>query len=82
MRFCFFCVALALTPSAWAAADESPVQQSYVETKDLKLVYYDFLDYLVPYAVRTFTSSLACSARCSGGFHRNPRRSCCRTSPT
>jgi len=58
MRCCVFLIALALMPSA-RAADVSPVQQSYVETKDLKLVYYDFLDYLVPYAVRTFTSSLA-----------------------
>ena len=65
MRFCFFCVALALMPSAWAA-DESPVQQSYVETRDLKLVYYDFLEYLVPYAVRTFTSSLAFQRRMLG----------------
>ena len=59
MRFCVFLRRPCADAACASAADESPVQQSYVETKDLKLVYYDFLDYLVPYAVRTFTSSLA-----------------------
>ena len=31
---------------------------SYVETKDLRLVYFDQLDYLRPHSIRTFTNSL------------------------
>jgi hypothetical protein len=31
---------------------------SYVETKDLRLVYFDPLDYLRPHSIRTFTNSL------------------------
>ena len=71
MRACVFCVALALMSGA-SAADESPRRQSYVDTKDLKLVYYDFLDYLVPYAVRTFTSSLAWQRRMFGWVPSEP----------
>ena len=32
---------------------------STVETKDLRLIYFDPLDFLVPHSVRTFTNSLA-----------------------
>src|SRR5262245_52484563 len=61
----FFCLMLALMPVA-AAAEESPLGTSYVETKDLKLVYFDSLGYLVPHAVRTFTNSLAWQRRMLG----------------
>lgn len=56
---------LALVP-AMALAEESPVQMSFVETKDLKLVYFDPLGYLVPHAVRTYTNSLAWQRRTFG----------------
>jgi len=39
---------------------------SYVETEDLKLIYFDPLAYLVPHAVRTFTNSLLWQRRMFG----------------
>ncbi len=39
---------------------------SYVETKDLRLIYFDLVEYLVPHAVRTFTNSLAWQRRMFG----------------
>jgi hypothetical protein len=62
MRARIGCLLLALAPLA-AVADESPLGLSYVETRDLKLIYFDALDYLVPHAVRTFTNSLAWQRR-------------------
>ena len=50
------CLLLVLVPG-WAAAD-SDLGLSYVQTKDLDLIYVDSLRYLVPHAVRTFTNSL------------------------
>ncbi len=58
MRERIVCVLLALMATT-AAADESPVGISEVDTKDLRLYYYDSLSYLVPHVVRTFTTSLA-----------------------
>jgi hypothetical protein len=49
-----------------AAADENPLGISFVETKDLKLIYFDPLGYLVPHAVRTFTNSLEWQRRMFG----------------
>jgi hypothetical protein len=60
-----FCLLLALLPLA-AAADESPVGLSEVDTNDLRLYYPDSLSYLVPHAVRTFTNSLAWQRRMFG----------------
>lgn len=51
------CLLLAVLP-AIAVAD-SNLGLSYVQTKDLDLIYFDSLKYLVPHAVRTFTNSLA-----------------------
>jgi len=65
MRRLIFCVVLALLPLA-ALADKSPIDVSWVETKDLRLYYYDPLAYLVPHAVRTFTNSLAWQRRMFG----------------
>ena len=65
MRDCTFCLLLALMPAA-AAADENPLGISYVETKDLKLIYFDSLDFLAPHLVRTFTNSLAWQRRTFG----------------
>ena len=50
---------------------------SYVETKDLRLIYFDSLRYLVPHAVRTYTNSLAWQRRMLGWVpvradHRRP----------
>ncbi len=65
MRCRIFCLTLALAPVAHAA--ESPLGLSYVETSDLELIYFDpTLAYLAPYAVRTFTNSLAWQRRVLG----------------
>jgi hypothetical protein len=55
-----------LTAAAAAAADESPVNIYGVETKDLHLFYYDYLSFLEPHSVRTFTNSLAWQRRIFG----------------
>ena len=56
---------LALVSTA-AAADESPVGISGVQTKDLRLYYYDYLRFLEPHTVRTFTNSLEWQRRMFG----------------
>ena len=65
MRIRLWCLLLALLSFA-ATADDSPLGQSYVETRDLKLVYFNSLGYLAPHAVRTFTNSLAWQRRMLG----------------
>ncbi len=62
MRVRAWCLLLALMPMAAVAEDDS-LGLSYVETRDLKLIYFDSLDYIVPHAVRTFTNSLAWQRR-------------------
>jgi hypothetical protein len=52
--------------SGAATAEESPLGLSYTETKDLKLIYFDSLSYLVPHTVRTFTNALAWQRRMFG----------------
>jgi hypothetical protein len=59
------CLLLALLPVA-AVADDDPLGMSYVETKDLRLIYFDPLEFLAPHAVRTFTNSLAWQRRIFG----------------
>ena len=71
MRGFVFCLLLALSPVA-AAADESPLGMSYVQTKDLKLIYFDSLGYLEPHAIRTFTNSLAWQRRMFGWTPSEP----------
>ncbi len=66
------CCLLLMLLSAAAAADESPVGLSEVDTKDLRLYYYDSLSYLVPHAVRTFTNSLAWQRRMFGWTPSEP----------
>ena len=55
----------ALAPLA-VAAEENSLGLSYVETKDLKVIYFDRLGYLVPHTVRTFANSLAWQRRILG----------------
>ena len=57
MRARIFCLLLAVMPVA-AGAEGSSLGLSYVQTKDLTLVYFDYLGYLVPHTVRTYTNSL------------------------
>jgi hypothetical protein len=65
----FLLLALA---SAAAAAEESPVDISGVETKNLRLYYYNYLSYLEPHAVRTFTNSLEWQRRMFGWVQSEP----------
>ncbi|HYL89591.1 MAG TPA: hypothetical protein VEU32_12610 [Burkholderiales bacterium] len=59
-------LALALG-SAAHGAEVNPLGLSFVETKDLRLVYFDpQLSYLAPHAVRTFTNALAFQRRVLG----------------
>jgi hypothetical protein len=65
MRVRIGCLLLALLPLA-ASADDSPLGMSYVETRDLRVIYFDVLDYLVPHATRTATNSLEWQRRTFG----------------
>ncbi len=56
MRSRVCCLLLAVMPH-WAIAAGSSLGLSYVQTKDLTLVYFDYLDFLVPHAVRTYENS-------------------------
>jgi hypothetical protein len=56
---------LALLPFS-ALPQSSPVGISGVATDDLHLYYYDYLSFLEPHAVRTFTNSLAWQRRIFG----------------
>ncbi|HEY5897697.1 MAG TPA: hypothetical protein VIV54_09050 [Burkholderiales bacterium] len=57
---------MGITTAAHAAA-QSPLGLSFVETKDLRLVYFDpTLTYLTPHVVRTFTNALAWQRRVMG----------------
>jgi hypothetical protein len=65
MRIRIWGLLLALMSVA-AAAEENSLGLSFVETKDLRLIYFDRLGYLVPHTVRTFTNSLAWQKRIFG----------------
>lgn len=65
MRGRALCLVLAFFANA-VAADESPVGISFVETNDLRLYYYNYLRFLGPHAVRTFTNSHAWQKRMLG----------------
>ncbi|HEY2816166.1 MAG TPA: hypothetical protein VGK44_03415 [Casimicrobiaceae bacterium] len=65
MRGRVLCILLTLLPVAHAWAQTS-LGLSYVETKDLRLIYFDQLGYLAPHAVRTFTNSLEWQRRTFG----------------
>jgi hypothetical protein len=65
MRRRFRCLLplLLLFPLATTSAADSPVGLSYVETPDVRVVYFDSLDYLVSHAARTAINSLAWQRR-------------------
>jgi hypothetical protein len=68
------CLLLAFALVRAADADESPVNVSVVETKDLKLYYYNYLGFLVPHTVRTFTNSLEWQRHTFGWVPSEPVR--------
>ena len=62
MRGRIACLLLAWLPFA-TAAQESSLGLSYVETADVKVIYFDSLGYLAPHTLRTFTNALAWQRR-------------------
>ena len=72
MRRHLLCLLLTSTSLATAAEVDSPLGMSYAATKDLRLIYYDSLAYLVPHAVRTFTNSHAWQQRTFGWLPSEP----------
>lgn len=71
MRGRLLCLLLTLI-AASAAAEESPVGISEIDTPDLRLFYIDSLDYLAPHTVRTFTNSVAWQKRMFGWVPSEP----------
>jgi hypothetical protein len=63
---------LSLLAAMAAAADESPVNIYGVETQDLHLFYFDYLRFLEPHSVRTFTNSMAWQRRIFGWVPSEP----------
>jgi hypothetical protein len=60
-------IAAMWTAVAVHGAEQSPLGLSYVETKDVKLVYIDpTLAFITPHALRTFTNALAWQRRILG----------------
>src|SRR5690606_19129560 len=41
------------------AQESNPLGLTYLETADLRLIWFDGLEYLAPHAARTFSNSLA-----------------------
>jgi hypothetical protein len=71
MRGRLYCLLLSLI-AACAAAEESPVGISEIDTQDLKLFYINSLDYLAPHTVRAFTNSVAWQKRMFGWVPSEP----------
>lgn len=65
MRAHVWCFLFALMPAA-AAAEENTLGMGYVETNDLKVIYFEPLGYLAPHVVGTFTNALAWQRRMFG----------------
>jgi hypothetical protein len=65
-RLCWAALAFFLLAPIAALAQSSPVGISGVATADLHLYYYDYLSFLEPHSVRTFTNSLAWQRRIFG----------------
>ena len=66
MRSRIACLFLAWS-TVVSAAEESPLALSYVDTPDVRLIYFDpTLAYLVPHALGTFTNAVAWQRRVMG----------------
>ncbi len=57
------CCALLLSLHSAHAGNDDPYRMFYLQTKDLQLIYYPTLEYLVPYATSTFANSHAWQRR-------------------
>lgn len=65
-------VLLALSPNLTQAAESNPLGMSYVDTADLRLIYFDPLGYLAPHVVRAFTNSFNWQRRIFGWTPSEP----------
>jgi hypothetical protein len=64
VRRVLIAILLALSMCATAAETENnPLGISFLETPDVRLIYFDQLRYLVPHAAQTFTNALAWQRR-------------------
>jgi hypothetical protein len=74
MRACIWGLALlcAWLPGMAAADDDNPLGMGFLETRDLKLIWFEPLDYLAPHVTRTFTNSLAWHKRTFGWTPSQP----------
>ena len=74
MRACIWglCLLVACLPRVAAAADDNPLGMGYLETPDLKLVWFEPLDYLAPHVARTFANSQAWHRRMFGWTPSQP----------
>jgi len=64
-------MALVATP-VHADEDENPLGMTYLETPDLRLIWFEPLGYLAPHAVRTYTNSLNWQKRMFGWTPSEP----------
>ena len=71
MRRRLLCLLLAWLPFSVGAADNL-LGMSYVETQDMRLIWFDPLGYLSPHAIRTFTNSLEWQRRMFGWTPSEP----------
>jgi len=67
MRGCLTCLAFALLlPGLASAAEENPLGISYLETPDLRLIWFEPLGYFAPHTIRTYTNALQWQRRMFG----------------
>jgi hypothetical protein len=71
MRKTVWGLLLVLVPLA-APADDDPLGMSFVRTKDVDVIYFDPLEFLVPRAVRTITNSLEFQRKTFGWVPSGP----------
>jgi hypothetical protein len=67
MRGRLACIAIALlAPYLAAAEEENKFGMSFIDTPDLRLIWFEPLDYLAPHVIRTYTNSLEWQRRMFG----------------
>jgi hypothetical protein len=71
-RAVWFLSVLLFAALARAEQDDNPLGMTYLETPDLRLIWFEPLGYLAPHATRTFTSSAAWQRRMFGWTPSEP----------
>jgi len=73
MRERLVCLLIAvLLPSVATAEEENALGMSYLETPDLRLIWFEPLGYLAPHSIRTFTNSFRWQQRMFGWSPSEP----------